>query len=1163
MKTATKSQRLGVAIAALVLALASRAYAQSGLALDWWTEDGGGGTLRTSQFTLSGTIGQPDAGSMGAVGTFTLEGGFWPGLSVVGSGAVTRTWVGPVNDDWFNANNWSPAGVPGPYDTILLNGGTIHLTAPVTIGGQVNWSGGTLMGSALTITGSGVLNISGGVTLGSALSNAGTVNWLGGGIYLDSYYYPNAGPVVNLAGGLWSIQCDQSLSSYNYSGTNAYFLNRGTVQKTAGTGGSYVFLPFYNSGVVTAVQGTLNFQNGGPIAGSFSAASGAVVAFGAGSFVGAGAVVSGPGVVRFVGGNLLLVSNVIPNLALTGGTVSLGNGFQGGSITNLTVAGSTLSGSNTVSGAFNWSGGTLAGPLTVGGSGVLNISGSVTLDNALTNAGTVNWLGGGIYLDSYYYPNAGPVVNLAGGLWSIQCDQSLSSYNYAGTNAWFVNGGTVQKTAGMGGSYIFLPFYNSGVVTVAQGTLNFQNGGPIAGSFSAASGAVIAFGAGSFVGAGAVVSGPGVVRFVGGNLLLVSNVIPNLALTGGTVSLGSGFQGGSITNLTVAGSTLSGSNTVSGTFNWSGGTLAGPLTVGGSGVLNISGSVTLENALTNAGTVNWLGGGIYLDSYYYPNAGPVVNLAGGLWSIQCDQSLSSYSYSGADAWFVNGGTVQKTAGSGGSYIFLPFYNSGVVTVAQGTLNFQNGGPIAGSFSAASGAAIAFGSGSFIGAGAVASGPGVVRFSGGNLLLVSNVIPNLALTGGTVSLGNGFQGGSITNLTLAGSTLSGSNTVSGTFNWSGGTLAGPLTVGGSGVLNISGSVTLDNALTNAGTVNWLGGGIYLDSYYYPNAGPVVNLAGGLWSIQCDQSLSSYNYSGTNAWFVNGGTVQKTAGTGGSYVYIPFYNSGGLSLLSGLVSFSSANAYTQTGATLNFGLAGTGRATPLQINGNLRLDGTLSASLMNNYAPQPGDTIPLISCGTLTSSFNYLNLPLVGNHLAWRLVYVPSAVSLQVVSNDNVTAQIIGSVTDTNGAPVANVTVFAYTTNSDNSLFLSSATDSGGSYALKVANGVWRLGVQGLAARGYYDLPTRDVVVSGSNQVVDFVVLRNGGVWPVSLSVTRSNAFLVLSWPASAEGWLLHATTNLASGGIWTEIRPPYQTNGVNLQFTEPAPTLKEFYRLHKP
>ena len=44
--------------------------------IDWFTIDGGGGTSTGGVFSVSGTIGQPDAGRMSG-GNFTLEGGFW------------------------------------------------------------------------------------------------------------------------------------------------------------------------------------------------------------------------------------------------------------------------------------------------------------------------------------------------------------------------------------------------------------------------------------------------------------------------------------------------------------------------------------------------------------------------------------------------------------------------------------------------------------------------------------------------------------------------------------------------------------------------------------------------------------------------------------------------------------------------------------------------------------------------------------------------------------------------------------------------------------------------------------------------------------------------------------------------------------------------------
>ena len=48
--------------------------------LEWTTIDGGGGTSSGGGFVLSGTIGQHDAGTVMTGGSFSLTGGFWPGM---------------------------------------------------------------------------------------------------------------------------------------------------------------------------------------------------------------------------------------------------------------------------------------------------------------------------------------------------------------------------------------------------------------------------------------------------------------------------------------------------------------------------------------------------------------------------------------------------------------------------------------------------------------------------------------------------------------------------------------------------------------------------------------------------------------------------------------------------------------------------------------------------------------------------------------------------------------------------------------------------------------------------------------------------------------------------------------------------------------------------
>lgn len=68
-----------LALAVLANLPAGAQQPQQTYTLDWWTVDGGGGSVSTSGgYSLGGTAGQPDAGVL-AGGGYTLGGGFWRG----------------------------------------------------------------------------------------------------------------------------------------------------------------------------------------------------------------------------------------------------------------------------------------------------------------------------------------------------------------------------------------------------------------------------------------------------------------------------------------------------------------------------------------------------------------------------------------------------------------------------------------------------------------------------------------------------------------------------------------------------------------------------------------------------------------------------------------------------------------------------------------------------------------------------------------------------------------------------------------------------------------------------------------------------------------------------------------------------------------------------
>ena len=120
-------------IAGWLLALPTL-HAQS-YSVDWFTIDGGGGTSTGGVYSVSGTIGQPDAGGPMTGGNFALTGGFWSLIAAIQTpgaptlrvyhtnGVVTVAWAKPADGWVLERTNALPntavpwPGVPPPYQT--------------------------------------------------------------------------------------------------------------------------------------------------------------------------------------------------------------------------------------------------------------------------------------------------------------------------------------------------------------------------------------------------------------------------------------------------------------------------------------------------------------------------------------------------------------------------------------------------------------------------------------------------------------------------------------------------------------------------------------------------------------------------------------------------------------------------------------------------------------------------------------------------------------------------------------------------------------------------------------------------------------------------------------------------------------------------------------
>ncbi|HEV2694814.1 MAG TPA: hypothetical protein VG347_18110 [Verrucomicrobiae bacterium] len=79
--------------------------------IDWYKVAGGGGTSTNGLYSLSGTIGQPDAGGAMSGGNFSVTGGFWALINVVQTPGAPPLYISHsgnvVTVYWQNLGSWT------------------------------------------------------------------------------------------------------------------------------------------------------------------------------------------------------------------------------------------------------------------------------------------------------------------------------------------------------------------------------------------------------------------------------------------------------------------------------------------------------------------------------------------------------------------------------------------------------------------------------------------------------------------------------------------------------------------------------------------------------------------------------------------------------------------------------------------------------------------------------------------------------------------------------------------------------------------------------------------------------------------------------------------------------------------------------------------------
>jgi hypothetical protein len=641
-------------------------------------------------------------------------------------------------------------------------------------------------------------------------------------------------------------------------------------------------------------------------------------------------------------------------LALLGPTASVAGTFNGigGEITlatgtRLTVSGAAIFDSDTqgITGA------------DLDGAGTLSTLGTTTVEQGLYGEYSALILGGGITWDiGANVLDAGQIVtgdasgltasimNAAGLNFDLTTDTS-SILNGRATgsqgqtvygSSTFSNAGTFAKTGGTLTSTVDSLFTNTGLITVASGTLEFDGGGNFAGTLGGAG--QIAFGGASFA-----------TLTLGSTALSVAQLL----VDGAAVTLKDRLSfAGSVTMSSGTLSLAAGSNTV-GSYTQDGYYYAhlyldgGNFTVAngyfgsgyveGAGTLTTSGTTTVSGWNTYSfyagGNLSWVNTGTLNQAFYfYVDFGSgggfsFTNDAGATYNMTGDFSLGANSGNGIGSSFVNDGTFAKTVGVGVNEVYSAFTNAGTIDAATGTIEFDGGGVFGGSL----------------------VGTGTVSFASGNATLSSGIsvqVDTLLLDGATVSESGNLTLDAPEFLQTGGRLLIGANTLTvanGDFGT--GYLDGTGTLSTSGTTNFSGFnggvMELGGGLdwTNTGTVD-LNYYVYVD---YPSGSgfSITNAAGANFNLLGNFDVGGNNAYGTSSSFSNLGTLTKTGGTGVTNFVSLFNNTGTIDAATGTIEFDSGGSFagTLSGAgTVSFAGGTATLASSLVVSaGTLLIDG----------------------------------------------------------------------------------------------------------------------------------------------------------------------------------------------------------------------------------
>jgi hypothetical protein len=623
---------------------------------------------------------------------------------------TTDKWIGTSSADWgASSANWS-RGLPNSNSNVVIDttavltvtysgsdifvvhsltvgndifdmtGGSLTITTTASFADGFTQTGGTLTaGGAVTVKGTGLLTGSlaegktafvfdGTVTLNNytlggstSLTNEKTTN-LTGQVELGDNTGANA-TIDNNKSGVFDIGGDFGIGA---GAATALFVNGGTLEKTGGTGTSFIDVNFTDTGnIVVATAGTIEFR--GPqdsFAGAISGAGQVYLGGGGKDAINKGTTVTAAIFTISDGGTVATLNE----------SLSLANAFNLVSSATLDLAAVTL----TLSGTDNFSSAELNG-----NGSLVTTKASATNVSFSTLGGSDIWQNFGIVGEAGTFQlgdnnsfNAAIFINEKGGKYEFTNDNGINIGFNGAFGSLFLNQGTLEKTAGSGTSQIFAEVTDTGAIVVQSGTIEF---GGFASSF-----------AGAISGAGTFEIGGGVNVIQKGAAITtaVFDIVNSPLVTlGENLSYAHTFSfTGGVVNLNGFGLTLSGSDTFSNaTFDGTGTLVTAKgsaIGIGPSNVVVLGGALRWENFGTISEFNTLQIGDSSLDRAEF------INMKGGTLNFTTDVGIALGAIPTSSFVNVAGATLAKTGGSGDSQISVDFTNNGAVIVNTGEIEFH-------------------------------------------------------------------------------------------------------------------------------------------------------------------------------------------------------------------------------------------------------------------------------------------------------------------------------------------------------------------------------------------------------------------------------------------------------------------------------------------